>query len=45
MLDKKDLNKYNTTSVSSPSQRAEGELSQAARSHGENSGRYGLEGH
>ncbi len=30
MLDKKDLNKYNTTSVSSPSQRAEGELSQAA---------------
>lgn len=30
MLDKKDLNKYNTASSSSPSQRAEGELSQSA---------------
>ena len=30
MLDKKDLNKYNTVSSSSPSQRAEGELSQSA---------------
>ena len=30
VLDKKDLNKYNTASSSSPSQRAEGELSQSA---------------
>ena len=30
MLDKKDLNKYNTTTVGIPSQRAEGELSQSA---------------
>ena len=30
VLDKKDLNKYNTASPSSPSQRAEGELSQSA---------------
>lgn len=30
VLDKKDLNKYNTVSSSSPSQRAEGELSQSA---------------
>ena len=30
MLDKKDLNKYNTTSINTPSQRTEGELSQTA---------------
>lgn len=30
MLDKKDLNKYNTTSIGTPSQRTEGELSQSA---------------
>ena len=30
VLDKKDLNKYNTTSIGTPSQRSEGELSQSA---------------
>ena len=44
MLDKKDLNKYNTASSSSPSQRAEGELSPVRRCHCKNCGRHGLEG-
>lgn len=30
MLDKKDLNKYNTASITTPSQRVEGEMSQSA---------------